>query len=131
MHSSRQWFKRVVWLGILANWTFAFWALFVNPYQILTTLGLGEVNSTVWIFNYSILLVFISCYFIPAANDPLRYRANAWLLVIGRLIPASSYFIGVYLGFMPRGFLTEGLADGTFGIVQLFLLRKVLREAGA
>ena len=131
MHSSRKWFKLVVWLGILANWAFGVWALFVNPYQILTTFGLGPVNSTIWIFNYSILLVLLSCYFIPAASDPLRYRANAWLLVIGRLIPASSYFIGVYLGFFPRGFLTLGMADGGFGIVQLFLLLKVLKDEGA
>src|SRR4051812_46899336 len=122
---SRTWFKLIVWLGILANFAFAFWALFVNPYQILTTLGLGEVNSTIWIFNYSILLALVSCFLIPAAHDPIRYRANAWLMVVGRLIPASSYFIGVYLGFMPRGFLTLGMADGAFGIVQFFLLRRV------
>jgi len=131
MHSSRKWFKLIVWLGILANLGFAVWALFVNPHQILSTLGLGEVNTTIWVFNYSILLVFVSLFQIPAAQDPLRYRANAWLLVFGRLVPASSYFIGVYLGFMPRGFLTLGMADGAFGIVQLILLRRLLKDAGA
>ena len=129
MDASRKWFKLVVWLGILANWLFGVWVLFVNPYQVLATLGLGEVDSTIWLYNYSILLVLLSCYFIPAAHDPLRYRANAWLLVIGRLSPAVSYFTGVYLGFMPRGFLTLGMADGGFGLVQLVLLRQVLKEA--
>jgi len=126
----RTWFKRVVWLGILANWGFGVWALFVNPYQIPLVLNLGEINTSIWIFNYSILLVLLSCFYIPAASDPLTYRVNAWLLVVGRLVPASSYFIGVYLGFMPRGFLTLGMADGAFGIVQLFLLLRVLKDAG-
>jgi hypothetical protein len=125
----QKWFKVVVWFGILANWTFAVWALFVNPTQLLATLNLGSVNTTIWLFNYSVLLAILSCFYIPAARDPFRYRANAWLLIVGRLVPASTFFIGVFLGFMPRGFLTLGIGDGTIGLIELFLLIKVFKSA--
>ena len=82
-------FTIVVWLGVLANWSFAVWAIFFNTASLLKLFGLGAVESTVWVYNYSILLAILSCFYIPAAHDPYRYRANAWLLVIGRLVPAS------------------------------------------
>ena len=129
MSRSRRLFKYVVWFGILGNWTFAVFALFVNPYQLLTTLGLGTVNNSIWLLNYSILLAILSCFYIPAAHDPFRYRVNAWLLILGRLIPASSFFLGVFLGFMPRGFLTLGIGDGLIGIIELILLVKVFQHA--
>jgi hypothetical protein len=122
-------FKYVVWFGILANCAFATYAIFVNPGQLLSWLGLGIVHSTIWLFNYSVLLVILSCFYIPAASDPLRYRANAWLLIAGRLIPATTFFVGVFMSFMPRGFLLLGVGDGTIGLLELVLLVKVLREA--
>jgi hypothetical protein len=129
MNPYRKWFKFVVWFGILGNWTFAAWVLFVNPIQVLSGLELGSVNNTIWLFNYSVLLAILSCFYIPAASDPLRYRVNAWLLIAGRLIPATTFFVGVYLGFMPRGFLKLGLGDGSIGLIELFLLRRLLAAA--
>jgi hypothetical protein len=123
----RRWFARVVWLGILGNWAFAAWALFVDPNQLLDCLKLGPVGSTVWLYNYSVLLAILSCFYIPAAKDPFRYRANAWLLIVGRLVPASTFFLGVLFRFMPAGFLTLGIGDGTIGLVELFLLVRTLR----
>src|SRR5262249_29527623 len=96
---------------------------------LLRYLGLGEVASTIWVYNYSILLAILSCFYIPAAHNPLRYGANAWLLIVGRLIPASTFFIGVAMGFMPDGFLRLGAGDASFGIVELFLLVRLLRDA--
>ncbi len=125
----RKWFGIVVWFGILANWGFAFWVLFVDPQRLLATLKLGEVNSTVWLYNYSVLLIVLSCFYIPAARDPFRYRANAWLLIVGRLLPALTFFVGVFLQFMPKGFLRLGIADGTIGIVELILLIRTFRAA--
>jgi hypothetical protein len=119
----------VVWIGVLANWTFAAWAVFFNTASLLETFKLGAVESTVWIYNYSVLLAILSCFYIPAAHDPFRYRANAWLLIIGRLIPASTFFIGVALGFMPAGFVRLGIGDATFGIIELILLVRLLHDA--
>src|SRR5262245_18512636 len=101
--------------------------MLLDPNQLLSWLRLGGVDSTIWLFNYSVLLTLLSCFYIPAANDPLRYRSNAWLLVCARLIPASTFFIGVALGFMPKGFLMLGLGDGTIGVIQLLLLARTLR----
>jgi hypothetical protein len=122
-------FTIVVWLGVLANWSFAVWAVFFNTASLLKLFGLGAVESTVWVYNYSILLAILSCFYIPAAHDPYRYRANAWLLVIGRLVPASTFFIGVALGYMPAGFVRLGIGDATFGIIELILLVRLLRDA--
>ena len=90
------WFKRIVWLGILINFTYAIFA-FVIPEQLITFFQLGESNSTVWLFNYSVLLVLLSCFYIPAAQDPDRYLVNCWLLIAARLIPATTFFIGVFI----------------------------------
>src|SRR6478672_910497 len=108
-------FTIVVWLGVLANWAFGIWAIFFNTASLLDTFGLGAVPSTIWIYNYSVLLIILSCFYIPAAHDPFRYEANAWLLIVGRLVPASTFFIG----------------DSTFGILELILLIRLRREAAA
>jgi hypothetical protein len=122
-------FTIVVWLGVLANWAFAVWAIFFNTASLLDLFRLGTVESTVWIYNYSILLTILSCFYIPAAHNPFRYRANAWLLIIGRLVPASTFFIGVATGYMPAGFARLGIGDATFGIIELILLVRLLRDA--
>ena len=56
MSRSRRWFKYVVWFGIVLNWAFAVFVLFVNPARLLDSLGLGPVNNTIWMVNYSVLL---------------------------------------------------------------------------
>jgi hypothetical protein len=122
----RKMFATVVWVGILLNWAFAAWA-FINPMQLLERFELGPVNSTIWLFNYSVLLAVLSCFYIPAAKDPVRYRTNAWLLIVARLIPASTFFIGAAVGFMPRGFVKLGIGDATIGIAALILLRMLVR----
>jgi hypothetical protein len=121
-------FRSVVWLGILLNWSFATWA-FANPTGLLENLALGTPNETLWLFNYSVLLAILSCFYIPAAKDPLRYRTNAWLMIVGRLVPATTFFAGVSAGFMPSGFLKLGVADATIGIAVLSLLRMVRAES--
>jgi hypothetical protein len=126
----RKSFATVVWVGILLNWTFAAWA-FINPLQLLQRFELGPVNSTIWLFNYSVLLAILSCFYIPAAKDPVRYRTNAWLLIVARLIPASTFFIGAAVGFMPRGFVKLGIGDATIGIAALILLRMLVRPRPA
>ena len=125
MKMLRRSFQVVVWVGIIANWSFVAWAV-ARPDALLDRLELGPVNSTVWLFNYSVLLAILSCFYIPAAMDPFRYRVNAWLLITARIVPASTFFAGVAMGFMPSGFLKLGVADATIGIAGLILLRMLL-----
>ena len=125
MSIDRKLFCIIVWLGVIVNFTFALWAVFLNPHSLLTALKLGDVESTVWLYNYSFLLMILSLFYIPAAHDPFRYRANAWLLIIGRLVPASTFFIGAAAHFMPAGFVTLGIGDSTFGLIELILLLRI------
>ncbi len=129
MPSARTMFKIVVWLGVVANWSFGIWAVFLNPHTLLASFGLGDMADTLWLYNYSFLLMIVSLFYIPAAGDPFRYRANAWLLIVGRLVPASTFIMGVALGFMPCGFLLLALGDSTFGLIELYLLLRIFRAA--
>lgn len=124
----RRAFQVVVWIGILLNWAFAVMT-FVDPSRLIAALGLGEIESTVWLFNYSVLLALLSCFYIPAAADPFRYQVNAWLLIAARLIPAATFFIGVSTGFLADGFMKVGAADSLVGIVELLLLVRLVRYA--
>lgn len=125
MSTERKLFCIVVWLGVIANWSFAIWAVFFNPHSLLAMFKLGDLEPTIWLYNYSFLLMILSLFYIPAAHDPFRYRANAWLLIVGRLVPASTFFIGSAAGFMPKGFATLGIGDSTFGIIELILLIRI------
>lgn len=128
MLDARFLFKIVVWLGVIANWSFGLWVVFGNGHSLLAMLRLGEQEDQLWLYNYAILLLILSLFYIPAARDPFRYRANAWLLVLGRLVPATTFLFGVFLGFMPNGFLTLFLGDGAIGVVELLLLLRIFRE---
>lgn len=127
MTKSELWFRRVVLLGVLGNWSFAV-AVFINANELVTFLKLGQLQSTVWLFNYSVLLTLLSCFYIPAAYRPYRYLVNCWLLVFCRLIPATTFFIGVYLSYMPGGFLMLGIGDASVGITEAILLVLLLRH---
>jgi len=76
-----------------------------------------------------VLLAVVSCFYIPAAADPFRYRANAWLLIAARLIPAATFFVGVSNGFLAAGFVRLGVADSLIGGGELILLVWLLRGA--
>lgn len=127
MSTERKLFCIVVWLGVIANWGFAIWAILLDPHSLLAFFKLGDVESTVWLYNYSVLLMILSLFYIPAAHDPFRYFANAWLLIIGRLVPASTFFLGTAMHFMPAGFAKLGIGDSTFGIIELILLIRIMR----
>jgi hypothetical protein len=128
MSGTRRLFKYVVWAGVAANWAFGIWAIFGDPDTLLARFRLGEQQSHIWLYNYSVLLMILSLFYLPAATNPFRYRANAWLLIVGRLVPASTFLFGVITGFMPKGFLILMAGDSTFGLVELVLLVKLLRQ---
>lgn len=124
MNSRVRAFYYVVWFGILANVFFAICAI-TAPGPWLELLGLGA-DGGVWLFNYSVLLILLSCFYIPAASKPLDYFFNSVLLVLARVIPASTFFMGVYLGFMEPGFLMLGTGDASIGILEGILLYRIL-----
>ena len=128
MNPYARWFKRVVWFGIVVNMTFAIIAISM-PNVLLNVLHLGSVTSPVWLTNYSVLLILLSCFYIPAAHNPQRYIVNAWLLVATRLIPAMTFFIGAFLGYMSMGFITLGIGDFLIGCVEGILLILMFRLA--
>ena len=128
MFEARNLFKWVVWLGVAANFSFGLWVVFFDGNALLAMLRLGPQASLLWLYNYSILLMILSLFYLPAARDPFRYRVNAWLLVLGRLLPATTFLVGVGLGYMPAGFLGLFLADGTFGVIELILLLRVYKN---
>ena len=123
-------FKGLVWIGILLNWTVGALAL-LYPGWLVATLALGPLQDGVWITNYAVLLMLIGTFYIPAARDPDRYRANAWLLVMCRLLPAAVFFAGTSSGLMPAGFAAMGMADAVLGIATLVLLARISRTAPA
>jgi hypothetical protein len=51
------------------------------------------VTPVVWARFAALLLILLSAFYAPAAIDPDRYRANAWLAVISRLAGVV-FFIG-------------------------------------
>jgi len=124
---STTWFGRTVWFGVSVNWAFAFGLLFGDVNALMRMLNLGELSSTLWLYHYSIALTLLTLFYIPAARDCVRYRANAWLLIIARLISAFTFLIGVAIGFMPDGFLWLGLIDAAIGFTQLWLLWCIVR----
>src|SRR4051812_19352582 len=99
--TARTLFKIVVLLGVLANWAFSIWVMFFDPNKLLAQFNLGpQDRGLLWLYNYSVLLAILSLFYIPAALNPFRYRANAWLLIVGRLVPASTFVLGAVMGYM-------------------------------
>jgi hypothetical protein len=46
-------------------------------------------------------------------------------MIVARLVPATTFFVGVSRHFMPSGFLKLGIADATIGLIILAFLRKI------
>ena len=90
--SAGRWFGRVVWLGIFANLALAL-ASIAAPDQMLALSRLPTVTPHIWVRFAGLLLILLSAFYAPAAIDPDRYRANAWLAVVSRLAGVV-FFIG-------------------------------------
>ena len=79
-----RWFRRVVWLGIFANLALALPSM-AAPDQVVAFSRLPTVTPHLWVRFAGLLLILLSAFYAPAAVDPDRYRANAWLAVVSRL----------------------------------------------
>lgn len=90
--SAGRWFRRVVWVGIFANLALALPTI-AAPDQMTAFTRLPTVTPHVWVRFAGLLLILLSAFYAPAAIDPDRYRANAWLSVVSRLAGVV-FFIG-------------------------------------
>lgn len=82
--SAGRWFRRIVWLGIAANVALALPTM-AAPDQMIAFSRLPTVTPHLWARFAGLLLILLSLFYAPAAMDPDRYRANAWLAVVSRL----------------------------------------------
>jgi hypothetical protein len=134
MNAHLQWYRRVVWFGIVANMSFALTALYA-PDKLQKLMGLRRLNATVWLRNVGMLLVLVSMFNAGSAAAPARYPLYSWFVPIARLI-ASSFFLRIVLfnpnrsSERPQAFLPLGVFDGTMGIICSILLYFGLRHDG-
>ena len=115
------WFKRAVWAGIIADWVLGIPTIFW-PQEVLKILGMRPTEDPVWTAFASLLVVLLSIFYIPGANQPHRYRFNAWLAVLAR--PPGVMF---FLIFKPGLYPAFGYLDGALFLVQFPLLLLALR----
>ena len=121
-----KWFRLVVWLGILANLTFAVPAVFA-PAWLMRLLAIDPPRPWIWLQDAGGLLLLLTLTFIPAASDPFRYKFNAAIAVIGRLAFGVFWFWQVLFAAYPKEYLTFAFVDAGLGIVLLLLYVPLLR----
>ncbi|MFP3939394.1 MAG: hypothetical protein ACLF0P_03725 [Thermoanaerobaculia bacterium] len=116
------WFRRSVWLGILADWVLGIPVIFA-PEWVLDTLGFRPTGDPVWTAFAALLVVLLSLFYIPGAQNPYRYRFNAWLAVLAR--PPGVIF---FLLFRPDTYPAFGILDGALFLIQFPLLLLTLKQ---
>ena len=122
MNTYAKWFGRVVWVGIIGNILYGLLGLFA-PDTLFALFSLEPASPTVWVRDAGLFVILLSLFYIPAAQDPVRYRYYAWLLVIARLSYVVFWFVGVVVwpDFGPE-YLKLGVIDLAISIPQVILL---------
>ena len=115
------WFGRSVWLGILANLALALPTL-VAPERMMALAGVPPASPLLWVRFSAVLLILLSLFYAPAAIDPYRYPAVAWLAVAARAA-------GVIFFWPQTGYRIFGLFDLVFFVPEGILLTLAMREA--
>ena len=118
------WFRRVLWVGILANLAMAVPTLLATERMIALS-GLPPASPLLWPRFSGLTLILLSVFYMPAGVDPHRYRVVAWLAVASRL--AGVVF---FLGFQAAEYRVLGYFDLAFFVPELILLMR-LASAGA
>jgi len=121
VNSAAIWFRRAVWLGIVADWLLALPAIFA-PEKLLDLLGFRATADPMWTAFGGLLVFLLSLFYIPGANQPYRYRFSAWFAVLARL-PGVVFFLVLNPGLYPA----FGFFDGGFFVLQFPLLLLVMR----
>jgi bacteriorhodopsin len=130
MNSYARAFRVTVWIGVLVNFSLALAAIFA-PDWLLRTMGFDVAYPNIWPRFAGWLLILLSLFYIPGANDPTRYRANAVLSVCARFAGVA-FFTGAVLlvGFSTR-YLLFGLIDLVFAVPTAVLLWLAIRRLGS
>jgi len=123
--SAITWFKRVLWIGILANLALSVPTL-LFPAQLMTMSGLPPATPLMWPRFAALLLILLSIFYMPAGVDPARYRITAWTAVGARL--AGVIF---FVGFQAAEYHMLGYFDFIFFIPEVILLSFAQREMSA
>jgi hypothetical protein len=132
MRSARQdsvstWIARhtiLVWFGIFLNALFIIPLLFF-PRWMLDLFGI-PLDQLIWARESAGLLMIISAFYVPAAVDFGRYRANAYIAVFpSRTFGASFFFFAVVLLSQPVGFLSISFVDALIGSTTLYCLIRI------
>jgi hypothetical protein len=120
-------FRITVWIGVLVNISLALAAVFA-PDWLLRMMGFDVAYPNIWPSFAGWLLILLSLFYIPGANDPHRYRANAVLSVCARFAGVA-FFLGAVLlvGFSTRYLLFAGL-DLVFAVPTGILLWMAVRR---
>ena len=120
------WFRRFVWLGILANLVYAIPALFM-PETLMHWLGFLPPTDTLWMRNTGMLLILLNLFYMPVATDPIRYERFARLTVAARFI-AALFFLWIIFKVPYSGrVLPLFLTDLALGLFLAFFLYRTLR----
>ena len=120
-----RWFRRVLWIGIVANLGLAIPTLF-HPAVMLRLTRLPPAEPLLWPRFSALLLILLSVFYMPAGVDPDRYRANAWFAVASRLVGVVFFFV-----FQAADYRTLGMVDLVFFIPEAILLAVAVRTASS
>jgi hypothetical protein len=123
--NAQTWFRRVVWIGIVANLGLAVPTL-LAPERMIEFVGLPAATPLLWPRFAALLLILLSLFYMPAAIDPLRYRLVAWLTLVSRL--AGVVF---FVGFQPPEYRMFGYFDLVFLVPQALLLFSFANAQGS
>jgi hypothetical protein len=114
----------LVWFGIFLNLLFIIPLLFF-PRWMLDLFGI-PLEQLIWARAAAGLLMIISVFYIPAAVDFNRYRANAYIAVFpSRTFGATFFFFAVFLFGQPPGFLSISFVDALIGSTTLYCLIRI------
>ena len=116
----------LVWFGIVLNALFIVPLLFV-PRWFLDLFAI-PLKELIWARQSAGLLMIISVFYVPAAVDFGRYRANAYIAVFpSRTFGATFFFFAVFLFGQPIGFLSISFVDALIGSTTLYCLIRIKR----
>ncbi len=114
----------LMWFGIFLNSLFIVPLLFF-PRWMLDLFNI-PLESLIWARASAGLLMIISVFYVPAAIDFGRYRANAYIAVFpSRTFGATFFFFAVVLFEQPPGFLSISFVDALIGSTTLYCLIRI------
>lgn len=119
---SGRWFKRVLWIGVLANCLLAVPTLIV-PGPTLSLSSLPAAAPLIWPQFAGLLLILLSIFYMPAGFDLDRFWPVAWLAAGARL--AGVVF---FIGFQASAYRVLGYFDFAFFVPEIVLLALVARS---